>query len=68
MGPYQKAAEAGSVAFPALRWSLVPSRFEGMEFSTVSIIVGGRQLICIFQKPDTPSAMCVSIQDGDTGR
>lgn len=39
-----------------------------MEFSSVCIVVGGRQLICIFQKLDMLLAMCVSIQDGDTGR
>lgn len=58
MDPYQKAAEAGSVSYPAQRWSLIPSCFEGVEFSTVCIVVGGWQLICIFQKLDMLFALC----------
>lgn len=33
-----------------------------MEFSSTCVIVGGWQLICVFQKLDTLFAMCICIQ------
>lgn len=54
------------MAFPVLRCNLVPSCFEGVEFS--SVIVGGWQLSCVFEKLDRLPASCVCVQDGDVVR
>lgn len=68
MDPYQRAAEAGSMVFPVLRCNLVPSCFEEVEFSSASVIVGGWQLSCVFEKLDRLSALCVCLQDGSVVR
>lgn len=68
MDPLQQAAEAGSMAFPVLRCNLVPSCFEGVEFSSACVIVGGWQLSCVFEKLDRLPALCVCVQGGDVVR
>lgn len=47
------------MVFPVLRCNLVPSCFEEVEFSSASVIVGGWQLSCVFEKLDRLSALCL---------
>lgn len=56
------------MVFPVLRCNLVPSCFEEVEFSSASVIVGGWQLSCVFEKLDRLSALCVCVQDGSVVR